>query len=523
MLRVAVLGVAVFVTSAAVHAESGPPAGNWKLLLPTDGGGMNLVAVLRLEESGGKWSAKTLGKLEEFKRVDLEKVTVAGDLLRGILHLNETVLEVECPLPKEKDAAIRGSISRRGNATPLELEPTTLTSMDPFELARETVSKQKEGYAVARAALTLLTGASEKKAKPEEVRSWGARAVKAAEAFGPAWHRTVVLAVAEILAEQKPYAAIAVTYARQAERQLDEASPAAQRKRVLDALAMALANAGKADEAKEVQERIKKIDFSVHAKPYPGRKGKSDRVVLVELFTGAQCPPCVAADIAFDALGDRYKPAEVIRLEYHLHVPGPDPLTTPDSEARAEYYNRVVEGTPTMLFNGRPAAGGGGPADAAPEKLEEYQGIIDPLLEGRREGTLAATAQRRGPKLTIELNAAASEDAGNRLRLRCVLVEEQIDYKGTNGVAHHHHVVRAFPAGQEGEKLVAGKSVSKTLSVNLDELRKQLQKYLDKQAEEKPFPGKAPPLSLEKLRVVAFIQNDATGEVLHAVQAKVTE
>ena len=51
--------------------------------------------------------------------------------------------------------------------------------------------------------------------------------------------------------------------------------------------------------------------------------------VLVELFTGAECPPCVAADLAFDALGKTYKPTDVVLLEYHLHIPGPDALTNP--------------------------------------------------------------------------------------------------------------------------------------------------------------------------------------------------
>ena len=36
--------------------------------------------------------------------------------------------------------------------------------------------------------------------------------------------------------------------------------------------------------------------------PFAGSK-KDNRTVLVELFTGAQCPPCVAADIAFELVG----------------------------------------------------------------------------------------------------------------------------------------------------------------------------------------------------------------------------
>ena len=53
----------------------------------------------------------------------------------------------------------------------------------------------------------------------------------------------------------------------------------------------------------------------------------------MELFTGAQCPPCVAADVAFDVLEKTYKPADLVLIQYHLHIPGPDPLTNAASEA----------------------------------------------------------------------------------------------------------------------------------------------------------------------------------------------
>ena len=43
---------------------------------------------------------------------------------------------------------------------------------------------------------------------------------------------------------------------------------------------------------------------------FAGRKGKSTRAVLVELFTGAQCPPCVASDMAFDGLEKTYAPGD---------------------------------------------------------------------------------------------------------------------------------------------------------------------------------------------------------------------
>jgi hypothetical protein len=513
--------LALALAPAGARAEEGPPAGTWKVLLPLGEGQMQPVLLLKLETADGKWTGKVVATADGFPAAEVEGVTVRDGVLRATLKLGTSTLGLELALPREKGGKMTGSVLRRGTANPVEMEPSTLTGLDEYDLMKEAVAKQN-GYEMVRTALTLMSQAAKKKAKPEEVRSWAARAVKGAEAYGP-WHRMIVLAVAEILGEQKGYEAIALTYARQAERMLEPADGATQRKKVLEALAQALEKSGKADEAKEVAARIDKLDFTIKAEPFAGRKGTSKRAVLVELFTGAQCPPCVAADLAFDALGKTFKAAEVVRLQYHLHVPGPDPMTNADSEARAEYYSQVVKGTPTALFNGKPAAAGGGSREDGPEKYAEYVGVLEPLLETPAKAHVKATAKRDGAKVVVNVEASAPEDAGDKLRLRLALVEEQVSYTGGNKLSQHHHVVRAFPGGVEGEKLAAGKPFSKNVTVDLDQVRKELRDYLKKANEDVPFPTKDRPLDLKNLRVVAFVQNDATREVLQAVQVEVAE
>src|SRR5204862_922525 len=94
---------------------------------------------------------------------------------------------------------------------------------------------------------------------------------------------------------------------------------------------------------------------------FKGRKSKSNRAVLVELFTGAQCPPCVAADLAFDALEKAFPSSDVVLLQYHLHIPRPDALCNADVEKRATLYRATLDSTPTIYLNGKPkeAAQGG--------------------------------------------------------------------------------------------------------------------------------------------------------------------
>ena len=96
-------------------------------------------------------------------------------------------------------------------------------------------------------------------------------------------------------------------------------------------------------------------------------EGEGNRVALVELFTGAQCPPCVAADLATGGLEHLYEPSELIVLRYHQHIPGPDPLTNNDNEARMYFYEG--RGTPTLRVSGREFEGGGGFLAQAPGVL----------------------------------------------------------------------------------------------------------------------------------------------------------
>jgi hypothetical protein len=504
----------------ATAADAPPLAGTWKVTLPLMQGTRPLWLV-KFENKDGKWEGAVTATGERLPKATLENLSVSKDLVRFNLKLPEGVFRFEARVPAGKADKILGTISFQ-TAAPAELERTTLAGLDPFALNKETLATKAGGAEVVQAAMGLLEQASPHKAKPEEVRNWAARAVKAAEAYGPPWQRDIVLGIAEALGEQKEFAPIALQYARQAERLLDPKERAGRQKRVLEVLAAALARAGKDADAREVEARIKKLDFTLKPRPYAGRKAKSDRAVLVELFTGAQCPPCVAADLAFDALGKTFKPGEVVLLQYHLHIPGPDPLTSPASESRKGFYGQAVDGTPTIIFSGKTAAEGGGGADAGPEKYEEYLGAIEPLLERPAKATLQVRATRKGEKIDVRADVAGLKETGDDVRLRLVLVEEQVAYTGGNNLPAHHHVVRAFlgPEGANGTPL-KNKTATKEVTVDLAEVRKNLKAYLDKYAEKRPFPGKLPALDLKKLLVVAFVQNDETNEVLQAAQAAV--
>jgi hypothetical protein len=517
------------IASPARSADA-PPAGTWKLSVYQEGQ-LQTLWIIELKSKDNQWTGSVVASPKGMPKAKLEGLQVTEDLLRFTLKIENQVLAFEGKVPKEK-GKILGSFSSGRNTTPGDMEPTSLRSFDPTELAKEALlTGPVDSPALFDAAQDLLNGASDIKAKPEEVRGWAEKAYKAAAAFGPRWQREIGVRITLTLTRQEPFAAIALEYARRTERLLEESDDATTQIRILDALAAALRKNNKADEAKQIDARLDKLEAKADAEylkkmpgyqpePYRGRKNKSDRVVLVELFTGAQCPPCVAADLAFDGLAKTYKPEEVALLQYHLHVPGPDPLTNPDAEARQEYYGKALEGTPTAFFNGTPRAPDGGPVDLAKDKYFEYRDVINPLLEKPAQAQLRVSANRQGDKIDIQAEVSELNKPGEKTRLRFALVEEEIRYVGGNQVRFHHDVVRALPGGAEGFPLKE-KDSKQAASVDLAELRQKLTAYLDDYAKQRPFPNGRRPLELKKLRVVAFIQDDDNKEVLQAALADV--
>src|SRR5262249_23591740 len=88
-----------------------------------------------------------------------------------------------------------------------------------------------------------------------------------------------------------------------------------------------------------LDERYRRLFPSpLRVKPYKPRSSRTDRVVLAEVFTGAGCPPCVAADLAFDGVLERYERKDVAVLMYHQHIPSPDPMTNTSTQGRAAFY-----------------------------------------------------------------------------------------------------------------------------------------------------------------------------------------
>lgn len=349
--------------------------------------------------------------------------------------------------------------------------------------------------------------------------------------YGPAWSTEVAKKALGLLADQQDYAETALALGKELDSGMPADAPAESRVEVLKLLASAAKKGGKADLAADAETRAAKYDAQIdeeyHAKvppfkptPYADKAG--GKPVVFELFTGAQCPPCVAADVAFDGLLKSYKPTEFIGLQYHLHIPGPDPMTTQDTIARSKYYAEDLRGTPSTFINGRSEAGGGGSMGMSEGKYSQYREIVDKILEDKPTAEVVLEAKRTGDEIAIVARAKMDAKGQNSsIKLRLALTEESIRYVGGNKLRFHHHVVRAMPGGVEGTAIDDGTGKVE-IKVDLAELRKQTEGYLSEFAKARPFSSAPPALDFKNLSVVAFVQDDHNKSILGAATVPVT-
>lgn len=508
--------------------------GLWKLSV-FEGSQQTSFWIVKMESKDGKLKVGT-EPLKGAPIVEVKDIKLVGDTFSFSMHGHVTQMkekislqfDFEGKLPKPGAKRILGSFTFQGNTGPAILEATT--AKNRLELERETITKSPTDPKALGVIFDLLDSASTNKVDLKEVSEWVHASVKAAEQFGPSYSATHQHRLLDTLLDRPMFSSVAVEVARKAAKQFQvDASGGADAQLQLAAIVDEILQKSEfKEDAKAFAPRLERLEvaaYTEHAKrpldfilAKHQRKNASKRAVLVELFTGAQCPPCVAADLAFDGLEKTYSSKDVVLLQYHVHIPRPDPLNNPDTDARFDYYAEAkkVRGTPSSLFNGKPDASGGGFRDDAGEKYKEYCDVVNKLLELPDVVQLGASAVRTGDKIAIKAEVKDLKVPADKLRLRLALVEDWARYRGSNGLQYHHRVVRAMPGGTRGFA-IKGKSADQSVEVDLEKERKRIHKFLD-DAYEGPRP-----MRLRDLRVVAFVQDDDTMDVLHVIEVPVVE
>jgi hypothetical protein len=206
-----------------------------------------------------------------------------------------------------------------------------------FPLFRKVVTDSPTSPEAYDTALVLLRAATKAKLTPKDAAELVQVVETQATPHGQRLLKTVRLQIAEALVNTKELGPIALKLIEPISKELKGTETPADQIQVLTTYRTALDLSGRSADAKKIDERLGVLEGQLDKEylathppfkptPYAGRKDKdANRVVVMELFTGAQCPPCVAADLGFDGLNKSYQPTDLVLLQYHQHIPGPDP------------------------------------------------------------------------------------------------------------------------------------------------------------------------------------------------------
>jgi hypothetical protein len=501
-------------------------AGHWKVTYLKQGQPVNYW-LLTIESKDGKLVGVTEPTSSKVLPTTVQKIQIDGDLVGVDFVLPRGPgFRFEGKLPRAGAKKVFGSVDLGDGPKPAYLEATKAKNV--FELNQEFLTRSPSDPRVFEIALDLIAEAKERKAAPRDVQEWVEGVLRSAEAYGPAFESDYGLRLVDALHTDFP--SLSVEAAKSLDKNLGSRLDPQQKLRLWTTLATALTKAGQADEATKMNARIEaaeepaykayaasSIDFKT-----PKYEGKVDRPVLVELFTGANCGPCVAADVAFDALEKTYSAGEVVLLQYHMHIPGADPLTASTNDARSDFYGKTFKGTPTFYLNGGALAEMGGSRKDAEDDYKVLREIAEKMMKAPLGAKIDLRAKRKAGEVVIDANVTKLVEEG-KLKLHVVLAEDWVRFRGSNGIGYHHMVVRAMPGGAVG--FAVGKGLEKSVSVDLAKLRRDHDVYLADVAKildstiDKEFPQR--PMRLRDLRAVAFVQNEETGEVLASVSVPV--
>ena len=271
--------------------------------------------------------------------------------------------------------------------------------------------------------------------------------------------------------------------------------------------------------------RYRNLNAGLHFDHYQPSTKRTSRTALAELFTGSGCGPCVAADLGFDGLIERYKRQDVAVLVYHMHIPLPDPMTNQATTDRGKYYG--VPGTPTPVVDGVRLTSSGGSREMAKGFYDRVNPKIESELESPAQAQIALTGSIAGDVVKANVVVDQIKAPSPDLKIQLALAEEEIRYTGENGVRFHPMVVRSL-GGKDANGFALSASGPTTVEWTFDvkAMSDLLKKYLDDyekaghRGDTFTFLDKKYQIDPNNLTLVAFVQDMKTKAVLQTVYVK---
>jgi thiol-disulfide isomerase/thioredoxin len=258
----------------------------------------------------------------------------------------------------------------------------------------------------------------------------------------------------------------------------------------------------------KLEKRLRELPY--HPEVFVPSRTWKGKTVLLELFTGSECPPCVGADLGFDGILEAYDPKYAAVLEYHLPIPGPDPMMNPASGERQTLYG--VTSAPTVVIDGesRQSYIGGGSRAMAEEKFNFYASEIMTRVYEEPELTVKASATLAGDSVRVEFSASEIPSGSD---IHVALVQGEERYRGSNGLLFHKMVVRdirtAAPgAGQVIFDLAGSEKAADSYLTDFENPHARFPDFR--------FPERKFKIDRTRLLAVVFVQDQSSKKVWNA-------
>jgi Secretion system C-terminal sorting domain len=226
---------------------------------------------------------------------------------------------------------------------------------------------------------------------------------------------------------------------------------------------------------------------------------QSQRLVFVEAFSQASCGPCASQNPAMNAAITAATTDTVISLKYQTSWPGVDPMNAQNPTevaTRVTYYN--VTGVPSRRLDGNMGTSITG------STIRSRYPVASPYTIA-----LSHNFSADYDSVFVTMVITCTQNDAGTLKARVALVEKEINFTtapGSNGETTFYSVMRKMLPSAAGTTLATSWTVGQTQTLNFA-VPIPSEYGL-------PIPGYI--YNLNKLAVVAFIQDDATKNVRQA-------
>ena len=242
---------------------------------------------------------------------------------------------------------------------------------------------------------------------------------------------------------------------------------------------------------------------------------QSQRLVLLEEFTQASCPPCAAADPVLHA-NLAAREGQIVTISYHTSWPGVDQMNaqnTADVATRVSYYG--VTGVPNSTLDGRnvgPANPGpsdpyiGYPGYVTPDTIDSHAAVESPYDIHANHHYILHGSGHDSVAVSVTIIKTSLDASSSTQRLFASVVEREVVFAtapGTNGEKEFPYVMKKLLPSATGQTLSGNMAVGDSVTFS----------YKWKMANVYDY---------SQIAVVCFVQDNSTKKVHQAAYSAPT-